>query len=240
MQTLKNKTVLVVGGSSGIGLAIAKASAAIGAKVIIASRSEKKLAKALQTLSGDQVKAISVDITNSSSIEKLFSKTGKIDHMQISASEVTFEPFETISIDTAKRSFESKFWGPFMLVKAALPHISKEGSMTLFSGIAGQKPAKGAEVVSAINNAIDGLAKALAISLSPVRVNSISPGLIDTPIYKNFDKKVMEEIFDVFSKQLLVKRYGLAEEVASTAIYLMTNHYVTGTTQLIDGGRNVF
>ena len=239
MRMLENKTVLIVGGSSGIGLGIAKAALEAKANVMIASRSQKKLDQALTDLNHERAKAFSVDLMDGSSIAQLFDVVGRIDHLLIPASEVVFEPFESISIDAAKRSFDSKFWGPFNIVRAALPNMNQSGSITLFSGVAGQKPAKGTEVVTAINNAIDGLAKALAISLSPIRVNSISPGLIDTPVYKNYDKKVMDEIFDNFSKQLLIKRYGRAEEVASTAMYLMTNDYVTGTTQMIDGGRDV-
>ncbi|MDF1796716.1 MAG: SDR family oxidoreductase [Coxiellaceae bacterium] len=237
-MSLEGKKIVIIGGSSGIGLAIAEACIEQGAEVIIASRNKQKLAKANITLN-NAAKTYAVDLTDESSIKSLFKSIGPIDHLQITGSEVSFGELDTLSVEDAKNSFDSKFWGAYQAVKIGHKQISPEGSITLYSGGASQRPNKSSVALTSLNSAVEGLGRALAISLSPIRVNVISPGITMTPLFENMGKDVIDQVFDTYSPQLLVKRYAEASEVAKTATYLMNNAYVTGAIELVNGGLSV-
>ncbi len=142
------------------------------------------------------------------------------------------------TVQDVKNSFDSKFFGPYRVIQEALNFIEPNGSITLFSGTAGTKPENGTEILSAINGAVDSFSRALSISLSPIRVNSIAPGIIDTPVYAGIDENT-KKLFKQFTDNLLVKRMGYASEVAEAVLYLINNKYVTGTTLYVDGGHVV-
>lgn len=231
-----NEKVIIIGGSSGIGLAAAKAAAEQGYQVIIASRSPSKLARALATIDHPNASAETLDLLDSKSIEWFFNKTGKFDHLVVTGSEIHFGAFSELPLAAAKQSFESKFWGAYQTVHAALPYINTGGSIILFSGSAGQRPENGSELMTAINSAVEGLGRALAISLAPIRVNVIAPGLVDTPAYADFDDASRQAMFAGFSKKLLVQRPAKAEEIAQSVLYLLQSTYTTGTVLLVDGG----
>lgn len=237
-MSLKGKKILIIGGSSGIGLAIAKQSLECGAQVTIASRSKDKLDKANNELNNAAQTHV-VDLTDDASIQSLFDTVGSIDHLQITGSEVSFGELDTLSIDDARRSFDSKFWGAYTAVKIGHHQISKKGSITLFSGAASQKPNKSSVALTSLNSAVEGLGRALSIALAPVRVNVISPGITMTPLFEAMGQQVIDQVLDTYSPSLLVKRYATADEVAKTAIYLMNNDYATGNVEMISGGLSV-
>ena len=126
-----------------------------------------------------------------------------------------------------------------MAIKHARKTLSKEGSITLYSGAASQRPNKDSVILTALNSAVEGLARALSIALTPIRVNVISPGITMTPLFENMGQEVVKQILDAYKATLLVKRYATADEIAKTAIYLMSNDYVTGSLQMVDGGMSV-
>ncbi len=235
---LKNKKIVIIGGSSGIGLAVAKAALKKGADVVIAGRSEEKLAKAKADLN-ENVHTYTIDMLQEESIIDFFKKVGPFDHLQLTAAEVQFGDMDALSIADARHSFDSKFWGPYMAVKHARETLAKEGSITLYSGAASQRPSKDSIILTAITSAVEGLARALSIALTPIRVNVISPGITLTPLFTNMGQEAVEHIFDAYKDMLLVKRYATADEIATTAIYLMSNDYVTGSLQMVDGGLSV-
>src|SRR3990167_5408495 len=167
-----NEKILIVGGSSGIEMATAQVALDKNYDVIIASRSIDKLEKAKRALNHKNVNAHEVDTRDEKSIAQLFQSIGKINHLVITGSEVQFGNIRNSTTEDAKNSFDSKFFGPFRMIKEALNFIESNGSITLFSGAAGAKPRNGTEILSAINGAVDSFSRALAISLSPIRVNS--------------------------------------------------------------------
>ncbi|MDF1760801.1 MAG: SDR family oxidoreductase [Coxiellaceae bacterium] len=237
-MSLEGKKILIIGGSSGIGLAIAQAGLAQGAKVIIASRNKQKLAKANAALN-NSAQTHAVDLTDESSIKSLFDTVGTIDHLQITGSEVSFGELDTLSIEDAKQSFDSKFWGAYLAVKIGHHHVSPDGSITLYSGGASQRPNKSSVALTALNSAVEGLGRALSVALSPIRVNVISPGITMTPLFEEMGQEVIDQVLETYGPNLLVKRYAEASEVAKTAAYLMDNAYVTGTIEMVNGGLSV-
>lgn len=231
---LNDQKVLIIGGSSGMGLATAIAAAKAGARVLIASRSKKKLNEAADKI-GSGVKWYAVDFTDEASVKSLFAAVGPIDHLVIPGSFVTTGPLKELSISDAKASMDSKFFGPYLAVKES--QINPQGSVVLFSGILSRRPDKGSAILAAINSAVETLGKALAVELSPVRVNVISPGLTrNTGAFLGMPAEALEAMFDGAAQSLPVKRVGLPADIASVAIELMTNSFITGAVFDVDGG----
>jgi len=232
---LQGKKVVIIGGSSGIGLATAKAAASEGAQVVIASRSEEKLRKAAAEIKG-KVESIPVNTLEEASVKALFERTGEFDHLATPGSEAAWGPFLELDLRAAKSGFDSKFWGQYLAAKHGAPKIRPGGSITLFSGAYSQRPGRGASLLSAINSAVEGLGRALAVELSPIRVNVISPGLVDTPIYSGMPEEKRKAMYTAVAASNLVKRIGRPDDIAETALYLMTNGYTTGSTLYVEGG----
>lgn len=232
---LENKRIVIIGGSSGIGFAIAKLAINEKAHVIIVSRSQEKLAYAKKRL-GNDVEISTIDMRNENELERVFKEIGKFDHLQIPASEVETGPFLELPIETAKNSFESKFWGPYMAVKQAVPYLNKEGSITLFSGALGQRPIHGTVIYASTSCAVEGLSRALAVELAPLRINCISPGLTRTELFDKWNKETTKNFYADRCGKSIIKRPARPEEIAEAAIHLMQNTYTTGTTLYVDGG----
>ena len=231
---LSEQKVLVIGGSSGMGLAIATASALAGAEVLIASRSDSRLKEAAEKI-GSGVKWHTVDFTDEISVKSFFDFAGPIDHLVIPGSAVRTGPLKELPIADAKSSMDSKFFGPYLAVKYA--QVNPQGSIILFSGILSRRPDKGSPILAAINSAVETLGKALAVELAPVRVNVISPGMTrDTGAYLGMPDQAREEMFSGVAQSLPVKRVGLPSDIASVAIELMSNSFITGTVIDVDGG----
>ena len=231
---LNEKKVLVIGGSSGMGLAIATAADREGAEVLIASRSESKLKRAAEQI-GSGANWYTVDFTDEASVKSLFDTVGSIDHLVIPGSAVKTGSLKELPVADAKSSMDSKFFGPYLAVKAA--DVKPQGSIILFSGILSRRPDKGSPILAAINSAVETLGKALAVELAPVRVNVISPGMTrDTGAYLGMPDQAREDMFNGVAQSLPLKRVGLPSDIASVAIELMANSFITGTVIDVDGG----
>jgi NAD(P)-dependent dehydrogenase (short-subunit alcohol dehydrogenase family) len=230
---MKKKTV-VIGGSSGMGLAIAKAAYYLEHDVVIASRSKEKLKKAQQHIGAVQIHPL--DITQEKKVMAFFSSIGPFDHLVITAADFIMGPFLTLKTDEAKRFFASKFWGQYCAAKHGAPHIRPDGSITFFCGVAGQKPMKNFAAGAAINAALEGLTRALALELAPIRVNAIAPGAVVTPVWDSLPKKKrLAQLASIKNKSPL-HRIGVPDDIVQAVLYLMHCAYATGSIVYVDGG----
>ncbi len=185
-DALRGKHVVVIGGSAGIGKAVAAGATAAGARVTIASRSDARVKTAVAEIGGAAAGLV-VDQTDPQSLRSFFDAAGEVDHLVLAGSEVKPGAFRAQSIADAQASMASKFWGQYAAIKAA--KLSPSGSVVLFSGAASRKVRVGVPSLSAINAAVEALGKALAVELAPVRVNVISPGIIDTDLWAGIPKE---------------------------------------------------
>lgn len=234
--SLKNQRIVIIGGSSGIGLATAKQAIEQGAQVILAGRSEERLGKAKQFLASDAVATYALNNQDEPELKAFFEQLGPFDHLFTPGASYVRGPL-TSNTETAHSCFNAKFWPQYNAAKYAAPFISPHGSIVLMSGAFGQRPLAGGASYAACNGAIESLGKALAIELSPVRVNVISPGTVHTPFnWEGAEQEIREQSYDAYAKMNLLGRIGLAAEAAHTTIYLMTNSYTTGSTLFPDGG----
>jgi NAD(P)-dependent dehydrogenase (short-subunit alcohol dehydrogenase family) len=233
MNPLTSKKVLVVGGSSGIGAATAKAFAELGADVLIASRSEAKLA-ATATGIGKSVRTAVLDTTDADAVESFFAKAGGFDHVVISAAQTAGGPIRKLALADAYAAMDSKFWGAYRVARAA--QIADGGSLTLVSGFLSVRPSKTSVLQGAINAALEALARGLALELSPVRVNTVSPGLIATPLWSKLDEDARQSMYEGAAARLPARRVGQPEDVANAVVYLASTPFATGSTVLVDGG----
>lgn len=234
-MSLKGKRVVILGGTSGIGLATAKAFLDQSAQVIIASRSVSKLNEAKQSLGGN-VEGIEIDFRSEEKAAEFFSTVGKFDHLVVTAGEGAMGHFSELPVASAKEAFDSKFWGQYITVRSALPYLNNESSITLTSGVYGVRPPQGATTLAAINSAIEGLVRGLSVDLAPIRVNVVSPGIVDTPLYAGMPDDQRQALFNDIAQQLPVGRVAKPEDIADTYVYLAKNGFTTGTAVLIDGG----
>jgi NAD(P)-dependent dehydrogenase (short-subunit alcohol dehydrogenase family) len=232
-RSLKDARVLVLGGSSGIGLATAKAAAAAGAKVTLASRSNDKVnAAAMQV--GKGAVGVPIDTTNDTALEAFFSNQPEWDHIVVSVAAGRSAGLQDLSLQDAYGNMNAKFWTAYKTARFA--RIAPEGSLTLVSGFLSQRPNKDALLQGCINAALESLGRGLALALSPVRVNTVSPGLIDTPIRAAMPADKKKAMLDQAAATLPARRVGQADDVADAILMLMTNAFTTGSTLFIDGG----
>ena len=174
---LTGKKVVVVGGSSGIGFSTAELAKGEGAEVIIASHNADRLNAAAAKLG---VTAIVADVTSDDSVASLFRKCGPVDHVVVTAAQLRTGPFKAVAMEDVRATMENKFWGAWRVARSA--EIRAGGSLTLVSGFLSVRPRPNSAIVGAANGALESLARSLALELAPVRVNAVSPGIIDTPI----------------------------------------------------------
>lgn len=230
-MTLAGKQVVVIGGSSGIGLATAELAKKEGAEIIIASRSAAKLDPVAERL---KVTAIPTDVTSDQSVAELFRRTGPVDHVVLTAAQLRTGPFKTVSIEDVRATMEGKFWGAWRVAREA--QIRAGGSLTLVTGFLSVRPRPNSAIISAANGALESLARALALELAPVRVNAVSPGVIDTPIRAAMPEAARNEMLAKTAAALPVGRVGMAEDIAWQILSFMANGFATGSIVYIDGG----
>ena len=232
--SLKDRSVLVIGRPSGIAGAIAGAARADGAQVIVAGRDAGKIRDAYAD--DDGVRAETVDVTDDATIAALARRLGSIDHVITTASARARGLLPDLDRDSLLQSFNTKVIGPVMLAKHLSPIITEGGSFTLFSGVAAFKPAVGYLGVAITNGAADFLTRSLALELAPIRVNAISPGVIDTGIWDALGDEGKREYFEHFRAHNPARRIGTVEDIADAAMFAMTNPFLTGVTLRVDGG----
>ena len=186
-------------------------------------------------IKGD-VQIVMVDVRDSESIERFFDVVGDFDHLTTPGNEGALGLFLELDVEVARQGFDSKFWGQYQAAKYGAPKIRSGGSIVLVAGAYSQHPEPGAVPQASINSAVEGLGRALAVELSPIRVNVVSPGLVDTPRFNSLPAKQRSEMFEAAAKTLPAKRIAQPEDVAQTILYLMRNRHATGNVLYIDGG----
>jgi NAD(P)-dependent dehydrogenase (short-subunit alcohol dehydrogenase family) len=228
---LTGKKVVVIGGSSGIGLATAELAKAEGAEVTIASRNAARLDEVAAKL---KVAAIPVDVTDDESVAALFRKLGAVDHVVVTAAQLRTGPFKTVAMADVRATMESKFWGAWRVAREA--EFRPGGSLTLVSGFLSVRPRPNSAIVGAANGALESLARSLALELAPVRVNAVSPGIIDTPIRAAMPEEARRDMLAKTAAALPVGRVGVGEDVARQILAFMSIGFATGSIVYLDGG----
>ena len=240
MASLKGQKIVVVGGSSGIGLGVAKAALEDGAEVVIVGRSADRLKAAEQALGG-RAKSIAADMTREAEIVRLFDEVGAFDHL-VSTAGTPPPNYPIGDTDMAfVRSFvDNKLIGAVMLAKHAVRGLKKGGSMIFTSGINKDRPpVPGGSVVSAIAGSFSYFARALAQELAPTRVNIVSPGWVDTPMWDELVGEAKSGYFAAMAGRVPAGKIAAPADVAPAYLYLMASEFMTGETIHVDGGQRL-
>ena len=233
---LHNKRVVILGGSSGIGLAVAEQAASQGAKLVIASSNAERVQKAIESLGGN-AQGHTLDLSDEQAVETLFAKLGAFDHLVFTAGDsLHLHNLATTDLKQARRAFELRYWAALAAVKYGSKNISKGGSVVLTTGVAGQRPQKGWVVAASVCGTIDALTRALAVELAPIRVNAVSPGVVRTNLWQSMSAAEREQMYESVGKSLPVGRVGEPYDIAQAYVFLMQEGFGTGQILVVDGG----
>lgn len=227
---LDGQRVLVVGAGGGIGRATAEAFKAAGAHVVATGRDTAKLA-------GVGHEAAALDFLDNGAVEAFFAAAEPFDHVVTAAAATKSGPVGGLALDAARASMESKFWGAYQVARAA--KINDGGSLTFVSGFLSSRPSPTSVLQGAINAALEALARGLALEKAPVRVNSVSPGLIDTPLWSGMAADAREGMFERTAAKLPARRVGQPDDIAEAILFVATNRFATGSTVTVDGGGTI-
>jgi NAD(P)-dependent dehydrogenase (short-subunit alcohol dehydrogenase family) len=236
-------TIVVIGGSSGIGLAVARRSLDDGATVVIAGRSQQRLDAARADLArtgppAGRLSAHPVDIGDPAQVTRLFERVGTLSHLVVTAADLPYGPVVSLSEDSILRAVRSKILGPLFAAQQAAPRITKPGSITFTSGIAASRPAPGGALAATVNGALESMVLALALELAPIRVNAVSPGWVDTPVW---DRLATPDVKNArladLAARLPARRLGRPEDIANAVAFLIADTFVTGTVLHAEGAQ---
>jgi NAD(P)-dependent dehydrogenase (short-subunit alcohol dehydrogenase family) len=228
--------VVVLGGTSGIGLAIAKAAAAAGASVVVASRDPASVKSALAELPAGSV-GRAVDASSTEELAAFFEFAGDFDHFAYTAAgPLVSTSLAEYTADKGRAFFELRLVAALDAVRFAVPHIRPGGSITMTSGTAAFRGGAGWFLGSAASGAIISAARALAVELAPIRVNVVAPGVARSPLWSEIPEADREAMYDGIGRGLPLGRVAEVEDVAKAYLHLMDQDYATGTVSVIDGG----
>lgn len=238
-MALQGARILVVGGASGIGHAVARAAQAEGAEVVIASTNPERLAAAAQRLDGAATAVL--DIADEAAVAGFFAGSGSFDHLVTTAGDwgvARRGPLAEMDMKDAEALFRVRFWGAAILAKHGAPHVRPGGSIVLTSGMSAWRPVKGSVMATAMAGSIEHLVIGLARELAPIRVNGVFPGGVATEIFAGLPEDIRKAEEARFAGQPL-PRIGQPDEVAEAYLYLMKAGYTTGQALMVDGGSMV-
>ena len=239
-MSFDGQRIVVIGGSAGIGEATARDFAAQGAAVVITGRSKDRLDQAAQRIS-HPVEVAELDATDRGALDAFFATTGTIDHLILTASPgaVGAGPFASLDEAALRQAFDGKFFAQFKAIQAALPRLRADGSVTIVSAASARAAFPGTAGLAAVNGALETIVAPLAVELAPLRVNAVSPGVIDTHWWDAMPDDQRREYFDAAAAVTPVRRIGRAQDVADAIVYLAGAGFVTGTVLECTGGSNL-
>lgn len=236
-MNLAGKRIVIIGGTSGIGRAVAQTAHDEGAEVFIGSSQAEKLEKA-KTEIGEKADGAVVDATQEDSVAEFFSAAGAFDHLVFTAGDWANRQPKEIT-ETGTEDFEKllavRFYGALRAIKHGLPHMRDGGSITLTGGMVAHRPRKGAPLTTAMAGAIEHFVRGLAVDLGPIRVNAVCPGAIATDVWGDD----AAEQFRAYTDPLPISRLGEPEEAAEAYLYCMKGGYTTGQVLFVDGGKRL-
>jgi NAD(P)-dependent dehydrogenase (short-subunit alcohol dehydrogenase family) len=234
--TLNGKRVVVLGGTSGIGLAVAEAAMREGAEVVVASSQQGRVDAALAHL-GARAKGFAVQLCDETSVRTFFSQLGQFEHLIYTAGDsVLKSPIREVDLEAAKHFFDVRLWGALLSVKHGSAQIRSGGSIVLTSSTVPRRPPVGYAVGAAVSASIEGFMRAIAVELAPIRVNCVAPGVVRTPIWDRLAAEQREGFFKAYGEALPVGRVGNPDEVAEAYLSFMRGAYTTGQVMVVDGG----
>lgn len=231
-QSFQGQNVVIIGGPSGIGLATAKQAKDAGANLFLVSRNPQRLREAAQAIGG----AVQIVADIAAPQPTIFTGIDRIDHLLITAGTVHLESLKDQSEANFLQVMSERLIGPLLAIKAALPLLHATSSITMTSGQFASRPAAVGAIVAAAVSAVESTVRALAIELSPMRVNAISPGWVDTPLLDGLMGEAKQQVLEQTASTLLSRNIGRPEDIAQAILFLMANRFVTGEVLHVDGG----
>ena len=235
VPSLAGESVLIFGGTSGIGLATAVAAKAAGAAVTVAGRDRDRAAHVAQAhgLAG----SFAAEIGDPGAIRQGLSSIERVDHLVLLAGSLTIGKVMEADIGWLQRAYDERIWSVVHILRALGERLAADASITLVSGALTHRPdGNGTAIVASACAALEVLARGLALELAPRRVNTLSPGPIDTPLIG----KAMGDQRDAYMRMVAeshpLHRWGSANEAASAVLFLMVNRYMNGAVLHVDGG----
>jgi len=238
-MSLSGQRIVVVGGTSGMGLATVRAAAALGAEVIVAGRRPVTERPSLDPGSAGPVDQQVVDVTDEASVQALFAHVGPFDHLLVTATAGTPGPFLAQDVTAARSFMDGKFFTSWACARYAAPLLPPGGSITFVTGAAVERPPRHGSMITAAFAALEALTRALAIELGPVRVNALRPGYTDSEMWSHLDTAAHDDLRARVAAAMPTGRMGTPDDVASAALFLMSNPQVTGDVLEITGGETL-
>jgi NAD(P)-dependent dehydrogenase (short-subunit alcohol dehydrogenase family) len=236
VMDLRGQRAVVLGGTSGIGLATAQAVACHGAEVTVVSRRPASVERALADLPSG-TRGLVADLTDPAQVCRLFDELGSINHLVFTAGEpLALMDLDALDLATARQFFDLRYFGALWAAHAAARHLRPGGSITLTSGTAACRPGPGWAVASSICGAIESLTRALAVELAPIRVNAVAPGVVRSPLWDSMTQASREQLYSDTAAAIPAGRVGEPGDIALAYLCCVTQPYATGSILTVDGG----
>jgi NAD(P)-dependent dehydrogenase (short-subunit alcohol dehydrogenase family) len=236
-STLSGQTVVVIGGSAGIGLETARRARALGARVILTARTHEPLERAAKEI--DALSTAAFDATDFELLEKFFENLPAVDHVLVTGPGPYYAPLAEFDLEIAKRDIESHILLPIQIAKSARSKVRPGGTLLFMGGTGGRSVAPGMALISALTAAMPAMTKNLALEIAPIRVNLIAAGFVDTPLSERLLGEKIEDRRNQLRTRLPIRRVVGPADVAALAVHIMMNTALTGATYDIDGGQQL-